>query len=380
MLHRLLLCLLVFAIAVMACAADVTVTMNGKTVTVPGIVQNGKAFVDLVALMKLLGSAATFNPATNSVTVGGPAGGGGSVSGTPQLPGDDGKLGQIYKMRKDRPLLFALLRAEYTTETVVIGDDCIYPNAGQKLLVLHFTIQNPNPTEELVRFDSLYFTAIDAINVNHEYRGAWGDEETRGNLQMQLKPAQKIAAYVALTVPAKGVIPKLMVLPGDGGSVLRYDLREKVALLRAPIADPADGATAREAVPAEFKTTYPLGEFIFTLEKFDYSTNPILGEAPEDGTRYMVFTMLMKNVAPSEQLLRFDSFSATLTSTDGEDFPFRGSVTFATADRKVEQNIKAGTEMRIRFNLTIPEGITPRTLSLQRGDGRMYVFTIPEQS
>lgn len=378
MFHRFFICTLMLVVIAMAFAADVTVTMNGKTVTVPVIVQDGKAFVDLVALMKLLGTSATFNADTNKIVVGGNVNGSDAASGTPQLPGEDGKLGQIYKMRKVRPLFFALLSAEYTTDTIVTGSQCTYPRANEKLLVLHFTIQNPNQEEELVRFDSLRFTAIDAMNVNHEFNGNWGDEETHGVLNIKLKPAQKIAAYVAITVPAKGIVPKLMVLPGDDGLVLRYDLHEKVTALTAPIADPADGATARESVPAEFNASYPFSEFTAALEKYEFTTDPILGIAPKVGGRYIVFTLLTKNITPSPLLLRFDSFQATCTSTNGEDFIFRGSLLLAGEDRKFEQNVKPGAETRVRLYFSLPEGITPKTLTLKRGVGREFVFTLPE--
>ena len=61
MFRHLVLCLLLCISGLAAFAATTTVVLNGQAVTVPVIESNGKAFVDIAALMKLLGGSATFN-------------------------------------------------------------------------------------------------------------------------------------------------------------------------------------------------------------------------------------------------------------------------------------------------------------------------------
>lgn len=370
---RHLIVLLLVAGALAAFAGTATVTIGGKTVTVPTIEQNGKSFVDIAALMKLLGGKVTIKNTT-------PAPGGGGASGTPQLPGENGQLGAIYTMCKGSPLYFSLKSAEYTVEQVRIGDTTYMPKADEKLLVLHFTVQNPQKTEQLVRFDSLKFTAVDALNVNHEFCGDWGDAELHGSLNITLKPAQKIAAYTVIAVPAKGIVPKLMVQPpidNDGG-VLRYDLHDKVASLKEPIADPADatGATALATVTGKLNTAYPYYYFTASVEKFEYVTDKILDETLEDGERFLVVTLLTKNATAADQLLRYDTFTTKLTSTDGEELEFGGDLLLATANRKFDQDIKPGTETRVRMFFKVPKDVTPKTLALKEEESRTYEFEV----
>lgn len=306
---------------------------------------------------------------------------GGTTVGTAQLPGPDGKLGEVYKMRTERPLFFSLKRMEYTTAQVKMGDSFYVPEAGEKLLVLHYTIQNPNETNELVRSDSLRFTAVDAASVNYEGRATWGVEETGMSLNTQLFPAQTVKAYTVISVPAKGVIPKLIVQPNDNGPLLRFDLRDKVAGLPAPIADPEDrsGATARGSVPGVFNTSYPYEHFTVSVEKYEYTADALGREAPHAGERYLVFTLLVKNMAPTEQLLRADTFEATLTSTDEEELPRVNTMLFATTNRPIAQMSQPGQEMRVRVFFTVPQGVTPKTLALQEGESRKYTFRLADQ-
>lgn len=303
-------------------------------------------------------------------------------SGTVQLPGGPGGFGTVYSLRKDGPLYFRLVKAEYTTEQVVIGDGLISPAANEKLLVLHFTVQNPQKSEQFVRWDSLSFTAVDTTNANHEGKEDWGDDVESKPFAMSMKPAQTTALYTVLRVPAKGIIPKLMVLPGGGdGPVLRYDLTDpmnKVAPLKAPIADPADpsGYTALETVRGAVGTAYPYAFLDITVEKFDYVTGPLGDETPDEGGRLLVVTLLLKNRAPSEQFVRWDCITPTVTTTDSEDLSSYKDMFLATASRSLAQNIKAGAEIRVRCLFAIPKDCTPKTLSLKQGDSRTYQFEV----
>ncbi|MGE5532596.1 MAG: hypothetical protein ACM3VW_10830, partial [Bacteroidota bacterium] len=242
--HRHLLSCLLLACLTSAAFAATTVVVNGKSVTLPVIDAAGKAYVDIVSLMQMIGGKASYDAANgklyiNSASGAAPAtsgGGGGNAStGTAQLPGDNGTLGQVYTMRKDQPLYFSLKSAEYTLDQVRMGGRTATPTADEKLLVLHFTVQNPLKTEQFVRWDSLRLTAVDATNVNHEGGYDWANPENGEAVSLSLKPAQTVLCYTVINVPAKGQIPKLMVLPEDenDGPVLRYDLRDIVKALPA---------------------------------------------------------------------------------------------------------------------------------------------------
>lgn len=375
---RYLMPILLILILCASAFAATTVVVNGKAVSVPVIEANGKAYVDVVALVKLLGGTASFDAAAHKVVVS--SGGQAAASaGTAQLAGDNGELGKVYSLVKSSPLYFSLKSAEFTTAQVKIGDEFIFPTADEKLLVLHFTIQNPQKGERFVRGDYLKMTAIDAMNVNHEAEASWGDAQTHNTVALTLKPAQNIEVYGVVRVPAKGLVPKLMVMPPseDDGPVLRYDLRDKVAPLQPPIADPSDptGSTALTKVPAQVNTVYPYEKFNMTVEKFEYTTDALGEEAPGEGERYLVATLLIVNAFPGDTFLRSDYITPVVTSTDGQELGYKDML-FATSNQKVAQDVKAGQQLRVRIYFTVPKASTPQTLDLKEGDSRTYEFAI----
>ncbi len=376
-------CVLVLALAAglaAFAAAATTVVVNGKTVTVPTVEVNGKVYVDAVALMKILGGTATYDPKTHKLVITDPTVGGGSP-GTAQLAGDNGEFNKIYSLSKSDPLYFTLLRAEYTTTPLACGNRLFIPRADEKLLVLHFTVQNPQKTERTVRHDSLHMTVVDAMDVNHEMVNCWGDETSRVDVNLRLKPAQKQAVYCAFLVPAKGVTPKLMVMPNtdNDGPILRYDLRDKVTPLPAPIADVADpaGATALELVPGAPASMYAFGNFDVAVEKFSYVATPLNNMAPDKGGRFLVVNLAVKNRAPFDINLRHDTFKVDVTDLDGGLLKFR-AMFFASSDRPVAQMVPSGQEMKVRLVVAVPQGSTPAKLTLREGQARGVVFEVKE--
>ena len=378
----------VLLLVVSAAVAAPTVIVNGNPVTIPVMDVGGKAFIDVVALMQLLGGKATYDAGAGKLYInstGAPAGGGAPVKladfGTPQLPGDNGQVGQVYKLRNSSPLYFRLNSAEYTVSQVRFGAAAVIPQAAEKLLVLHFSVQNPQNVEALLRFDQLKFTAVDAMDVNHEAKSMLGDEQTQGDLSMRLKPAQRIEGYACIVVPAKGVIPKLMVMSPltNDGPILRYDLRDRVAPLPAPIADPTDpsGATALEVVPAQLNAPYSLGRFDVTVEKVETVTTALDAAAPPNGGSYFVVTVLCKNKMGIDLLLRFDTLSPTLTDVDGQHLKFRNLLA-ATANSVFSQPVASGAEVRVRFYFTVPKDAKLKSLAIKEATSRTYEYDVSQ--
>lgn len=386
MYRYLVLSLLVLLSTTVVFAANTTVVLNGKVVSLPVIDAAGKAYVDIVALMQMLGGKATYDAAADKLYISSTApatagGGGGGAPGTAQLAGDNGELGKVYTLGKASPLYFSLKKAEYTVSQVSVGDQTVTPTVDEKLLVLHFTVQNPQKTEQYVRFDSLRFTVVDALNANHEGRNDWGDVQNRAPMAQTLKPAQTVECYTAIAVPAAGEVPKLMVLPSqeNDGPVLRYDLRGQVAALPAPVADPADatGATALETVPAQLNAACSLAIFDVTVEKTEYVTTALEGEAPEDGARFLVATLLLKNKSATNTYLRWDAIQPVLTSGDGEELAYKEMLA-ATANRSIAQDTKAGSELRVRIYFVVPKDVATKTLAIKEGESRTYQFEVPQ--
>ena len=370
-----------------AAIAAPTVIVNGTPSTVSATDIGGKAFVDAVALMKLLGGKASYDAATGKVYINGKGtptapSKNQAAFGTPQLPGDNGEIGQVYKLRNGNPVYFRLNSAEYTVSQVPFSKALTIPEADEKLLVIHFSVQNPQKDQEMTfRFDSLKFTAVDAMNVNHDHKSI-GDEQTKENLQMHLKPAQRVEAYTCIVVPASGEIPKLMVMPptASDGPVLRYDLRGKVAALPDSVADPADptGATALQTAPAQLNAACPLRYYDLSVEKCETVTTAPDASASKAGDSYFVVTMLCKNKAALESVLRFDTLAVTLTDTDGQQLKRGRDLLAASSSNFFNQKVAPGAEARVRCYFIVPKDAKPKTLAIREATSRTYQWDVSQ--
>ena len=178
-------------------------------------------------------------------------------------------MGQTFTLGQQNPFSFTLLRGEYSMGHVVIGNLGSFPKVAGKLLVLHFTVHNPQKTEVRYYWPDVLFTAEDAQDRNFPYVQVVARDGTSERLEVCLKPAQKINEMTVIRVPAAGVMPKLIVGRDGGGEVLRYDLRGQVTPLARGLADPADpnGATLLAQVPDAPNIFSPLERFDVRLDE-----------------------------------------------------------------------------------------------------------------
>ncbi|HEY3414497.1 MAG TPA: hypothetical protein VGM51_15775 [Armatimonadota bacterium] len=294
------------------------------------------------------------------------------VLGTKQLSGDKAELGQMYTLGKSWPMNITLNSVEYSTDRLRFGDEVKVPAGNEKFLVLHYTLHNPQREERRVRYDTFAFTAVDSTDTNMEGRGMVGAESTQQNLDMQLKPGQKVNAYTYIPVPAKATAPKLIIKSGDN-LVLRYDLRGKVKPLKGPAVDPADkdGTTALSEVPAQMGKTYQVGVYDVTLDSAAYSSTVLPNQDLDNGARNFVVNATVKNADPQEHHLRYDGITLKYTDQDGADIGNSQRLLAASRDVDLEANIAFGKELKVRFpvkvakdqvvaKMVISEGYTPR--------------------
>lgn len=300
-----------------------------------------------------------------------------ATAGTTQLKGSTPKFGETWTLGKTYPWNFKLNSAEYSVEQLKIGDTIYFPPAGQKLLVLHFTVHNPQPREALMRFDTFNWTVVDAKDTNWEGISELGSEKTRERVEMEMKPAQKMDLYTAVLVPAKAEMPKLIV-KGSDDLVLRYDLRGKVKGMPGPFADPKDktGATALDRVPAQKGTYYPLGQFDVKLDGVSTSDKKIINEEElEEGNSWVIVSMTAKNDSAEPKLLRFDTFEPKLLDQDGAEIEWNGNMLSGTRDKDIETSPEPGQELKFRYYFQIPSDVQLQSLTIREGgDGRTYVY------
>ncbi|HEY3266517.1 MAG TPA: hypothetical protein VGM37_06300 [Armatimonadota bacterium] len=298
--------------------------------------------------------------------------------GTKQLTGDQAAPGQEYTLGKSSPLNFQLDSVEYSADRLRIGDNDYLPAADEKHLVIHFTLHNPQPRERLVRFDTLRYTAVDNLNTNHEARQHTGEKATLGELNMRLKPGQKVAAYTFIAVPAAVSVPKLIVTSSDN-LVLRYDLNGKIRPLSGPAVSPDDtsGATALGEVPARYGVSYEMGAFDVVAVGAAHSAAPIGNQRLRDEARNLIVSLRVKNASKRPQVLRSDTLRVKMVDADGATVAWRSNLLTNSRDVDFNSRLDPGQEVSVRTYATVAKDQTVKTVSLTVGAGnRQFVYDL----
>jgi len=306
------------------------------------------------------------------------------VLGTEQLEGYEGALGETFTLGKSSPLNFTLRRAEYSVSRSNIGGYAHFAKGDEKLLVLHYTVQNPQQRPFNYSTSYLSFKAVDASDVTRNYVGDIAREGTGESLGITLHPGQKVDAYTTIKVAARGEVPKLIVAHAyePKTPIIRYDLRGQAQKLIAPFADPADatGATALRLIPATAGTFYPVTDhFDARLDAVTYTTEPIKARAPGAGKRYCVATFMLLSKGPKQGRYGYSYFRADLKDADGEKVNYNTSMLKAARDEEAHGELEPGEEVRVRFYWVLPENVAARTVLLQYGydrESRTYAFDV----
>jgi len=299
------------------------------------------------------------------------------VLGTTQLNGDQAQFAVTYTLGKVDPLNVTLDSAVYTVEPQMIGTGIYSVDAGEKLLVLNYTLHNPNPRERGLGWSTFEINAVDAKDTNWRFCTAVGMDATKETCNMSLKPAQKTKVYTIIKVPAKGEIPKLMFQSRDK-LVLRYDLRGKVKPLPAPIADPSDptGGTALESVPAQMGTFYPMRELFGKIDSVTFTTDKVNGRAPAKGKRYAVILGTARNNLTVKLSYAWGTFRPTLSVADGGEIRWNGTTIYPTRDETVSATLAPGQEVRFRWFFEVPSDLGLQSLAVRQGNGRSYSYDL----
>ncbi len=363
--------------------ATYTFTINGKSAKLETLEKNGKVFVEAQSFAKALGASISFDKTKrNFVIVSSGQSAVGDVQGTTQQAGGEGVIGKTYSLGKTTNALnFTLSSLEYSVSPVTMGNYVYAPKANEKLLVMHYTVQNPQKSELGVTWDAFKFTAVDAKDINIVFNNYVAREGTTSVFNERLKPAQKISLLAAFAVPASGAIPKLIVERNDGSPVLRFDLRGKVKPLVAPFADPADssGSSALTEVPAQAGTFYPGSSLGIKLEGVAFSGEKMDGKIPEDGKRYLIATFSIKNIlgaSANPVSFSYGNFKFELRDAEGDKQVFNGYLIKATRDEHADGSLKSGEEYRFRVYFTLPKDLTAKTLAVSQGESRAYAFDV----
>lgn len=293
------------------------------------------------------------------------------TKGTAQLAGDNGKLGVTYTIGKGHDAInLTLLSAEYSTSRVLLGNLSIWPSNTEKLLVLHYTLQNPNPVGFVAGWFTLKFTAVDSNDVNHtNSTHVFKKEGTNEPVQMELKPGQKVAFVTAFAVPSDVSIPKLIVQRGDSQPVLRYNFKSgDIKPLPNGIGE-ADGFTALKEIEVGSGASGQLNLFL-DAQLVNSSYETALGDKkPKKGNRLFVASINIKNRGTHSWTLNGFAFQANIKTDDGEQTGWHGILIWKTARNEgADSSLDAGAEYTVRAIAEVPENANVTELLIRGND------------
>ncbi len=289
------------------------------------------------------------------------------VKGTTQLPGENAQFGVTYTINSsDKPYNFTVKSMEYTIGPVYLDQETYVAEPGKRLLVVHFTLQNPNKNDLYGNSSQIDITAVDAKNGNWEAVNRWAIEETSQTLDQDLKPGQKVNLRLVVSVPASESINKIMIIPTDR-KVLRYNLTGKIKQLEAQYADPK---YPNLSVPYE-RFQAVMGKDVFPMQKFSVRVDSCQMAAATDETdaRYVV-TATFTNHTKSEEALDGSQFAASVIDTDGSEWSYDGILWAQNSQRGFNGNIKPGQQVTVRLPFVPVEGATPASFMIDDNASR----------
>jgi hypothetical protein len=290
------------------------------------------------------------------------------------------QFGQSYQLRDS--VAFTLKSAKYTVERVNIGAASYFPQAGEKLLVLHFRVQNV--TKDTMSFDAgtIPFSVVDAAGVVHKSVQDVGLESSHATAEFDLKPGEvQDDLYTVLTTPAAGADTALVVEAGREGvdeDSLRFPLAGKVSPLPAIFASPDDrsGVSALKSVSGAAGTFYPLALLNARLDSTAYTDQSLGGTLPEEGQRYFTAIFTIQNKSAGMHGISGMNFVPTLRDVDGHIAEYNQTVLKPLIDATGDTVLKQDAEATVRFFWTLPKAAHALSLSLAEGQSRAYVFDV----
>lgn len=286
--------------------------------------------------------------------------------GTVQLPGDNGKVGVTYQLgAKGRELHFTLDSASVAMNYSA-PEDSLAAGENQRILVLNFTVQNPQKEEMGLSSTTFGFTAVSPDDENFKFSGYLLGLPKRTRISQSLKPAQKIKCAVAFPIYATGPVTKVMVSKGDGNPILRYDLTGKI--------DKMDSAFSKDGIDLDQTTKFPLlakgesvdiGEFGVTYNGWEFTTEKIKGYAPSKGFKYLIIKTSYKNLVAKDSFLSFAYFDWTVSDSSGQKLPWNKDLLFEGNDTGIYQKLVFGEDdIRGRVYYQVPESMNSFSATL----------------
>ena len=293
-----------------------------------------------------------------------------SDGGEALAPSNDAAFGSRYKMCKEEPIEITVKSAEFTVTRVQVGEHYYFPTANEKLLVVHFTLRNPNKKERYVDWATLAFTAVDSTTTNREGEHV-GIDPNKEALGISLKSEQEIDAYTVIRIPAKADVDKLLVKCSDDEKTLGYVMNGRIKSVESFVSE--------SEINIEAGKYYPMGLLDYKMLDSKYTSSPILNEKPGEEKRYLVITIGLRNPTRSNVDYDYSSFAVLLRMSDGKNLDWNQYLLSTASNDQLSGTLTRNQEIKARLYFEVPKGgdVAARSLRFGEGESRVYIYKLP---
>lgn len=274
------------------------------------------------------------------------------------------KIGQKYSIGTKNPLNIVVNSLEYTVGRVKVANRYMRPAREEKLLLLHYSLQNPSNVDVRVGQGSIDWMAIDSNNVSR-LKNSVCVENTGDSLNQNiLPPGKTIDCYTFFRMPSKGIASILTMAPYAEKSDAYYDIREAVAKIPEPYVDSSDssGSTPLMSVPGKIGTAYMVGDYDLTVNSVNKSTMAIAGrsELPSD----LVYVLVAVDIKGyTEDAYHFSGDNIVIKDNNGQTFSRLGTISM-NSNEFIDIKPVPGEILKCRMVYRVPKKAIIKTVTM----------------
>jgi len=287
---------------------------------------------------------------------------------TAQKPTDECQIGKTYSIGTLDPLNLTVNSVEYSAERTKIGGKYDWTGSDEKLVTMHYTLQNPSASDIRVGTVSIDWTLVDSNSVNYDLDGYVSVEGTGDTLDQSLSSGQSVKCLACFRIPAKGQATRLSAAAhGEKVGTAGYNLDGKVGALTARYADPGDpsGSTRRDVETGKIGEFYQVRDYDIKVDSLELSTKPILDwELPQDQA-FLLMTVEYKNFSDGSSMLSGNNIE--VVDQDGEVYYTKSTLALATS-RIISPSPEPEATAKFRLAFRVPKNVKLRSINMKNAD------------
>ena len=320
------------------------------------------------------------------------------AKGTSQLLTDWCKVKKTYTLgAKDNwPIKFCLISAEYRSVHIDANNECDYPEQGEKLLIVHYSLQNPLTLAVPNASGDVNITAVGekGANYHESYRcleksrlestgltpqASIANYEGNASIRLastgfyhRLEPGQKIYAYSIIHVSGDEFITKLIVAHSSDLPDARYDMHGLITPLVPPYNSPVSNAKPWSTFAGAAGMTYGSASADLKCDgTITFSDTLFPNETKSNLSHYALCSFTITNFAPSF----LTPLDVALQLKDGNNVVYSEYAVLSTGSNQIiNPHIDTHGSLTFREAYWIPRSVTIQTVSMRLMQGYTFIL------